>query len=481
MSEPLSEDKQITLINVYFAFILTTGLAYFVEKFLLKYPDILNKFFNFITDTKSLTGLVLTPVNTVHSSLTSINIIYSIDIAYFVIVYIWVIFHWIMYQKLMAMHPYLGPTSFFVDILFLSIVFFVLAISFSVYPVPISGSSDLSNFFLFITSFLILHVIGFITYIFFGKIEKERKWFTEKSTKNPFKKLLNYLKRILNFTINRPNLSLHFIWTIIFAIIVISMRGYSNIYFFYIMVISLVLLYAIIKFFIVKSKDELISIERSPVKNSAFKFCNNEYSKHYNEKFYKNNCYWYHIRIQNNHKLKPAINCITYLEGCKQFQQNNENKGQFIDLPDTEYRRFVEFKWNGVNTSEIIIEPTKYREFDGLCVYIDGNTTYLYFGINQNVVDNIKVKESYRIKDEGHYVMQFVMYSLNLKPERKIFVLHYNNNTALDPQEGNSEEKYIVGIDFHSNTSECIRCPNEFKKAMAKWKSINQLTIAGKK
>ena len=273
MSEPLSEDKQITLINVYFAFILTTGLAYFVDKFLLKYPDILNEFFKFITDTKSLTSLVLTPINTVNSSLTSANIIYSIDIAYFVIVYIWVIFHWIIYQKLMAMHPYLGPTSFFADILFLSIVFFVLAISFSVYPVPMaiyfsvytvpnSDPFDLNNFFLFITSFLILHVIGFINYIFFGKIEKERKWFTENSTKNPFEKLLN-------FTINRPNLSLHFIWTIIFAIIVISMRGDANIYFFYILVILLVLLYAIIKFFIVKSKDELISIERSPMEISS--------------------------------------------------------------------------------------------------------------------------------------------------------------------------------------------------------------------
>jgi hypothetical protein len=27
MSEPLSEDKQVTLINIYFGFILTTGLA----------------------------------------------------------------------------------------------------------------------------------------------------------------------------------------------------------------------------------------------------------------------------------------------------------------------------------------------------------------------------------------------------------------------------------------------------------------------
>ena len=469
MSEPLSEDKQITLINIYFGFILTSGLASVVQNFLLKYPDILNGFYTLVVDPAQFTGLILTPI----------NLFYSINLIFFVIVYLWIILHWIIYHVLIAINPYMKPTSFIADVLFLSIIFFILTISFSVKPFP-SGEDNENPprmLLLFVTSFVILHIIGFITFALFGQIDKDKSKFKESG--NRFSK---FFKKLFNYGLNRSNQMLHLIFAILFGILLISFKEYTNTNYYYLTLILIVLTYALIKFYLVKKRDDLILIERSPLITSPQKekFYNNEYSKHYSDKFINKKCYWYHIRVQNKNILKPAVNCTVYLETCKKYEETKENNENFKNLPNENFRRFVEFKWKSVKTTQIVIEPSKYREFDGLCLYFDDGgdkPIFLYLGINQNIVDNDKVKEAYRIIFPGHHLIQFVLYSLNLKPVRKIFILHLDQ--IIVQQQDSNGEKYVTDIEFHSNTkdniTQCKSCPEYFKKNVSRWKSIPKM------
>jgi hypothetical protein len=472
---PLSEDKQVTLVNVYFVLILSVGLDRYIHDFLLKNPNILQGINDFTTkffQSPSIQSLSIS-LSDLLKSQNAIAV--CLDVVFFTFTYVWVILHWILYHRLKGVYPYQQSISFFLDILFLSVVFFMLSISFSVMALKgmndnainnvtinntstdDNGALNISTFFLFIFSLFILHIIGSIHFLFFVRIDHMRHTlnFDSKVWRSLRLNRSERLKSFLNKVRNLPDLWLHLVWASIFLVLLLFFfNRYQNNNYYYITIIAFVFIYSIVKFAVNKKMDvELMVIDTATEENEV---TNDEYAAHYNNcRFSNTMCYWYHIKVQNKHIQKPAINCIVYLEHFKEITGEYDpvrkvKCWRVVDYKD-EKRKYVELKWTAVTTNEVVIEPTKYREFDGLYAIDHGQKGYtVYVGINQNIVDNEDVRKSYQIERQGDYMLQFVLYSLNLEAVSRIFILHVSNNVSF-------QDRLVKGIEFHSNNKENIQ------------------------
>src|SRR5215212_591859 len=94
---PLSEDKQVTLVNVYFVLILSVGLDRYIHDFLLKNPNILQGINDFTTkffQSPSIQSLSIS-LSDLLKSQNAIAV--CLDVVFFTFTYVWVILHWILY------------------------------------------------------------------------------------------------------------------------------------------------------------------------------------------------------------------------------------------------------------------------------------------------------------------------------------------------------------------------------------------------
>lgn len=69
---------------------------------------------------------------------------------------------------------------------------------------------------------------------------------------------------------------------------------------------------------------------------------------------------FFHMRVRNLNKRKPALNCLAYLKSIMNIQTGEE---KFFET--------VELKWKGVNFPNVIILPDSYRYLDGFFVFHD--------------------------------------------------------------------------------------------------------------
>jgi hypothetical protein len=167
-------DTRELLIDIFFAIIITVGMANFVEHFILgdifttlNPTDLFSLFKTFL-----LTGIL-------------------IDALFFFAAYFLVISHWVFYHELIEKYPYYNWWKFFVDIALFSVMFLIINISYSVYTIDdnkeIKPNSAITSLFI-----LLLDIWYLLSCL----------WHLSDRTIRPVTRYLyRHIKRIITYTV----------------------------------------------------------------------------------------------------------------------------------------------------------------------------------------------------------------------------------------------------------------------------------------
>jgi hypothetical protein len=132
MSEKvLSEDHRKTLMDLFFAVILTDGLAKLVSQFILNDSQHIVK--DYINQNQIITSLnpIIFATDFPNSLFKNPHDTWSL--LFFAGTFFWILSHWVFYHELIRRHPYYRWRKFFTDITIFSLMFIILHLSLSVY------------------------------------------------------------------------------------------------------------------------------------------------------------------------------------------------------------------------------------------------------------------------------------------------------------------------------------------------------------
>jgi hypothetical protein len=132
---------------------------------------------------------------------------------------------------------------------------------------------------------------------------------------------------------------------------------------------------------------------------------------------------WYHIRVQNDHNKKTAVDCVAYLKSYKKIKidkQKNVTAGKTIQMEP------VEFKWKGVNIKEVLIQPGDWRLFDAFYVFQDSQHI-VHLAANHFLIDFQGYLEQYTLEGPGDFELTYIIYSANFPHVESTFMLHIGN------------------------------------------------------
>ena len=392
MSGPIHEDKQISLIDIYFAVIITVGLDRFINDF-LKDQNIQRWTFSHIWNILQF-----------HDKINHFPIV--LNMALFSSVYLWIVLHWVIYHKLIDFYPYERKIQFLCDIAFFSTVFLILSFSYS-------ANGDVI-FSLFVLLFVVLHTVGLVRSL---SIRSSSSW----------QKLPADIRDILG-----GDRWMHIIWlcfylilfvTFITALLSNEINKDDILNTIKIIIIFLVLTFSGIRFTRYMLQKSLIKLERVGTTKAPHYIESKKDDKNHNY-------HWYRIRVKNCHLQKVAINCLIYLESIKEMTDRNAIKKNL---------NLIEFKWTGTSSKEVNIGPNSHREFDAICVCEksdgSGAVEKICLGINEHIVDNPEIMKEYTICKpttpirthciDHHYELTYKLYSLNFEPVEKKSILHF--------------------------------------------------------
>ena len=410
MTEIIPQDKQVALIDIYFAIIITVGLDHFINDFLfndhLKQLDLFHA------------------LNLFYNPQTLFNILF------FVSVYVWLILHWIIYHKLINIRPYEGsPPKFLIDIAMFSIIFLILGLSFYVY----SGLT----FCIFVLFFAILHVLGF-AWFSLPSASKKGQYSEDAESKN---KSLDRHDRSMHIIC----LVVYTIWLISFVLTTLLTNAVEKSTIRYAIMVTVILTifgFSIGRSIVYRKEQEEIEL-KIPKENERIK----EVSSHYIKGKATGNYRWFFLEAKNHHKQKTAINCVIYLQYYRALSDNNPN----LRSPDA-----VEFKWKGVNAKDVIIRPNRARRFDAFYV-CKCNPRQVHLGINEELLTTIdeEYQKAYTLEsyEDATFELCFRLFSLNFSHEEKKFILHIDND--IFNVDGSKSEKVL-----HEITHKCYKCDN---------------------
>ena len=120
---------------------------------------------------------------------------------------------------------------------------------------------------------------------------------------------------------------------------------------------------------------------------------------------YRGRAGFFHLTVENLNCFRTAVNCYAYLVRAEILPERRE-----IALQE------VEFKWRGVMFPNVIIPPSRTREFDGLLVFHDRP----HEAITGALTDSPKHRH---ILVQGKYVLTFAVRSENFPETKKQFYL----------------------------------------------------------
>lgn len=124
---------------------------------------------------------------------------------------------------------------------------------------------------------------------------------------------------------------------------------------------------------------------------------------------------FFHIKVRNLNKRKPALNCLAYLKSIRNIHTTEE---KFFET--------VELKWKGVNFPNVIILPDSYRYLDGFFVFHDvPNIAYPNLSPFVDFTGYF-----YQIIGPGDFELVYAVLSENFRPAVAKFRLHLG--TRLD-------------------------------------------------
>lgn len=180
MPDVIFEDHRKTLIDIFFAVIITVGWVGFITDF-AKEP---------------LRSLDFSDILKLHHG----NIPLVFNTLFFSAAFFWVISHWVFYHVLIREHPYNMWRKFFVDIVLFSLMAVIILTSFLIYDKKpnLTNSPNLTNpkFSLFIISIAIWHGLACLWHLSDISVRSIRK-----DLKNHFVRSIIYLAIFLFFLI----------------------------------------------------------------------------------------------------------------------------------------------------------------------------------------------------------------------------------------------------------------------------------------
>src|SRR6476469_604783 len=151
MSEKvLSEYHRKTLMDLFFAVILTDGLAKLVSQFILNDSQhIVKEYINQSQINTSLNPIIFATgfPNSLYNHPSD-----TWSLLFFAATFFWILSHWVFYHELIRRHPYYRWRKFFTDITIFSLMFIILHLSLSAY--------DPRIFSLFVLLIAIWHAIA---------------------------------------------------------------------------------------------------------------------------------------------------------------------------------------------------------------------------------------------------------------------------------------------------------------------------------
>jgi hypothetical protein len=139
MSEKvLSEDHRKTLMDLFFAVMLTDGLSNLVNKFILNDPlstlsDIISNGNQLQPVFQNLSSLIIPPPVSNDITLSYLSYAATFNLLFFLVTFFWIICHWIFYHQLITKYPYYRWRKFFIDITLFSLMFIILHLSLTAY------------------------------------------------------------------------------------------------------------------------------------------------------------------------------------------------------------------------------------------------------------------------------------------------------------------------------------------------------------
>jgi len=410
MPEVFSTDRETALIVILFSIIIGAGLDPFIKQGVF-FDDLSKWHLESSSNSTSVKGSNPIPLNNYLPP--------TFSLLFFIGAFLLIILHWIIYHKIIAIHPYQKESyRFFIDILIFSFIFLIAVLSSSVYK-------DKSSYtFVFFVSLLIaFHICSLM---WWRKRNSETK--TNGNQKQSEKKspcVITPLHLDLDLKDARDH-TLMLIIYIAIALASITITSFSSgLLKEYLLValmssvVTLMIGYSITRFrkYRVFDEDDFLTFEvdQNPDPPRAL----THYKENDDKKYY-----WYHIRIDNRHTEKTAYDCVIYLVNYEEICNGDSQKKTLES---------VEFKWKGVNLKEVSIMPLSCRYFDAFYINDDRKEkNVLRLGINHYLADYEDYEEKFRLHGT-HYKITFILHSLNFPAVTDTFIIHNDgpNNSKI--------------------------------------------------
>jgi len=420
MPEVFSIDKETALIVILFSIIIGAGLDSFIKQGVF-FDDLSKWHLESSSNSTSVKESNHVPLNNYLPP--------TFSLLFFIGAFLLIILHWIIYHKIIAIHPYQKESNrFFIDILIFSFIFLIAVLSSLVYK-------DKSSYtFVFFVSLLIaFHICSLM---WWRKRISETK--TNRNQKQSEKKSPCVITPLILDTKDARDHNLMLIIYIAIALASITITSFSSgLFEEYLLValmssvVTLMIGYSIMRFrkYRIFNDDAFLTfnLDTNPDPDRAL--------THYKERQNDDKkYYWYHIRIDNRHTEKTAYDCVIYLVNYEEIRNGDSQK---------ETLESVEFKWKGVNLKEVSIMPLSSRYFDAFYIN-DGHKerNVLHLGINHYLADYEDYEKKFQLCGT-HYKVTFRLHSLNFPAKTDTFVIHNNgpNNSKIHKDEEKENSK----------------------------------------